>query len=117
MDELEIMVSEGRSGARILQLRGPLTLRTLFEFQDEARKAASAPVLVDLTEVPYMDSAGLGSVLGVLASCQRTGRSFAVAGATNRLKSLFEITHVNQVLPSFATVEEAEQSWERAAGA
>lgn len=117
MEELQIQSSQTPAGTCVIRLSGPLTLRTLFDFQDAARKETSAPLIVDLTEVPYIDSAGLGSILGVFASCQRAARRFAVAGAGERLQTLFEITHVQDVLPIFETVDGAEQGFTKSAGA
>lgn len=95
-------------GARVLRLRGPLTIRTLFEFQDASRKDTAGVVIVDLTEVPYMDSAGLGSVIGVFTSCQRTNRGFGITGVSERIRTLFEVTHVNGLLPCYDSLEAAE---------
>ncbi len=108
MDELKIGVESGSSGAAILRLEGPLTLHTLFDFQDLARKQASPALILDMSGVPYMDSAGLGSVLGVLASCQRHGRGFAVACVNERIRTLFTVGHVDGLLPTFESVEIAE---------
>ena len=108
MEELEIQSSQSFAGTQIMRLRGPLTLRTLFEFH-EATRNGSGSMIIDLTEVPSMDSAGLGSLLGAYASCRKAGRGFAVAGAGERLQTLFDITHVRDVLPIFSSVEAAEQ--------
>jgi anti-anti-sigma regulatory factor len=56
-------------GLRILRLSGPLTLADLFKFQHSARAETQGSILIDLAGVPYMDSAGLGAVLRVMASC------------------------------------------------
>jgi anti-anti-sigma regulatory factor len=64
-----------------------------------------------------MDSAGLGSILGMFVSCQRTGRGFAVAGAADRIVTLFKVARVDTFLPIFATLEAAEQTLAKAAGA
>lgn len=117
MEELQITAADGENGARILSLHGPLTLRTIFDFQGLARQEASASLIIDLSGVPYMDSAGLGSILGLFASAQRKQTSFAVAGASDRIRTLFQVTHVEDVLPSFATVADAEASMAKAAGA
>jgi anti-sigma B factor antagonist len=117
MADFHIEIAPSSSGVRILRIHGPLTLSTLFEFQNEARKDTSTGILLDLTAVPYMDSAGLGSVLGVFASCQRTGRGFALAGAANRIITLFKVARVDTILPIFATPEAAEQTLAKAAGA
>jgi len=117
MTDFRIEIAPSSSGARILRVNGPLTLNTLFEFQNEARKDTSRGILLDLTAVPYMDSAGLGSILGVFASCQRTGRCFALAGAADRIMTLFKVARVDTILPIFATPEAAEQTLSKAADA
>ena len=91
-----------------MKLSGPLTLQTLFEFQTAARQDHSKPIIVDISQVPYMDSAGLGCVISILASCQRTKRGFAVIGLTERIRTLFEVTGVNGLIPCFDTLDAAE---------
>ena len=117
MEELQITAADGQNGARILRLEGPLTLRTIFDFQATARQEGASPLIIDISAVPYMDSAGLGSILGLFASAQRKQIDFAVAGASDRIRTLFQITHVEDVLPAYATVADAEASLARAAGA
>jgi len=117
MDELKIDVSASASGVRVLRLHGPLTLSTLFDFQKLARENTVAPIVLDLTDVPYMDSAGLGALLGLLASCQRGGRGFGIVGAAERLQTLFRVTHVDGMIPTFPSVEQAEQRLSKSAGA
>jgi anti-anti-sigma factor len=78
MSDLEIKVTVSPNGGRILTLSGPLILANLFDFQSIVRQAHT-DLIIDLAGVPYMDSAGLGSVLGAFASCQRTGCRFALA--------------------------------------
>jgi anti-sigma B factor antagonist len=107
-EELKIESSDTPKGARLIKLAGPLTLRTLFDFQDASRKELSKPVIVDITDVPYMDSAGLGAIISIFASCQRTKRGFAVTGLSERIRTLFEVTHCDGLLPCFKTPEEAE---------
>ena len=117
MHELKIEVSSGISGVRILRLTGPLILNTLFEFQDLARADADSAIVIDLSGVPYMDSAGLGSVLGVLTSCQRKGRGFGIVGVTDRIRTLFKVAGVDGLIPTFDSVEIAERQMSKAASA
>ncbi len=105
--------ADGQNGARVLHLEGPLTLRTIFDFQATARQEGAAPLIIDITAVPYMDSAGLGAILGLFASAQRKNVGFAVAGASDRIHTLFQVTHVDGVLPNFLTVADAEASLAR----
>jgi anti-anti-sigma regulatory factor len=55
-----------KDGTTILKLVGPLTLSTIFGFQNEFRTHTPQVMIVDLSETPYMDSAGLGLL------CQRS---------------------------------------------
>jgi anti-anti-sigma factor len=109
MSELIIQTESLADGVRAFRLTGPLVLNTLFEFQDLARADAGSATVVDLSGVPYMDSAGLGVLLGILASCQRKGRGFGIAGVTDRIKTLFMVTRVDGLIPTFDSVETARQ--------
>ena len=105
---LEIQNAEGPGGLRILKLRGPLLLATLFELQNMARSIEYSCLIIDLAEVTYMDSAGLGTLLGVYASCHTHGRKFALARVSPRVMTLFQVAHVDSYLPQYDTVEAAQ---------
>ena len=101
---------DSASGARILKLTGPLTIQTLFDFQQLIRQETTKPIILDISGVGYMDSAGLGCVVSAFTSCQRNGRAFALTGLTERIETLFEVTHVNGLLPCFGSLAAAEES-------
>ena len=103
-----IETQDSASGAKILKLIGPLTIQTLFDFQNVVRQEASQPIILDLSQVAYMDSAGLGCVVSAFTSCQRSHRAFAITGVAERIKSLFAITRVDGLLPCFDSLEAAE---------
>jgi anti-sigma B factor antagonist len=93
----------------IFRFTGPLTLRNLFEAQAELRAAPPPPLtLLDLTAVPYMDSAGMGLIMNHYVHCQTSGAKLIIVGANQRLLDLFKITRVDTVLTVAATIEEAE---------
>ncbi len=93
----------------IYALAGPLTLRNMFDFQNELRSAQPIPLTIfDLSEVPYMDSAGMGLIMNHYVHCQTRGGKLVVAGANARVLDLFQITKVNTVLPLAASVDEAD---------
>jgi anti-sigma B factor antagonist len=107
---LTIARKEGKNpGTRVFCLSGPLTLRNLFELQTELRGSElPSMTVIDLTDVPYMDSAGMGLVMNSYVRCQTRGAKFVVAGANSRVMDLFRVTKVDSVLPLVGTVEEAE---------
>ena len=107
---LTIERKEGKSPTtRIFSLSGPLTLRNLFEFQTELRSTQPEGLtVIDLSGVPYMDSAGMGLVMNQYVHCQTRGTKLIVCGANSRVMDLFKVTKVDSILPITATVEEAE---------
>lgn len=96
-------------GTMIFRLNGPLTLRNLFEFQAELRNGQPHLVaILDLTGVPYMDSAGMGAIINYFVHCEKNGIQMIAAGVSSRVMELFKLTKVNTVIPLAATIEEAE---------
>jgi anti-sigma B factor antagonist len=103
-------MTEGRpAGTRIFRLAGPLTLRNLFEFQASLRSEPHPRATVlDLSGVPYMDSAGMGAIVNFYVHCQKEGTELAVAGVSDRVMELFKLTKVDTVIPIRAAFEEME---------
>lgn len=109
---MEVVRSAGATGSTtILRLKGPLTLSTLFSLQERLREIPDSDTVIDVSETPYIDSAGLGTILSHWSHTQRHGRKFALTGVSPRIAVLLEITKVNTVLPMFGTAEEADQSF------
>jgi anti-anti-sigma factor len=97
-------------GTRILRLVGPLTLRNLFKFQEELQQGLKPSLaILDLTGVPYMDSAGMGALINYYVHCEKNSIRMTVAGVSSRVMELFKLTKVDTVIPLAATAEEAEE--------
>jgi len=111
VEELTIETVAGPpDGVRILTLTGPFILRTLFDFQSLVRAGNEAATIIDLTGVPYIDSAALGCLMGVHVSCQRLNWKYALVGASARLKNLFNMVGVDDILVTYPTVAEAREA-------
>ena len=93
---------------QILKLAGPFTLAGVFEFQEIVRTDPAPATIIDLADVPYMDSASLGSILGLHVSCQRHNRRYALANVSDRLKTLFRVAGVESLLVIYPSLAEAE---------
>jgi anti-sigma B factor antagonist len=107
-ENLQIVESAGSRGQKILHLKGSLTIHTVFSFQDAIR-ANTAPVLIiDFSGVPYIDSAGLGALVGVYVGSQKAMRKLAFAAMNTQVKALVDMTNVAQLFKAYATVQDAE---------
>lgn len=111
IDKMELAGSAGKTeGVRILALTGSLTIHTIFDFQNAVR-AESAPGLVfDLSAVPFIDSAGLGAMVGAVVNLQKAGRKVAFTGMNQKVAALVDMSHLHQVIRNFATVADAESA-------
>jgi anti-anti-sigma factor len=109
MDQMRIESATGsHPDVRIVRLEGPFTLSTMFEFQTMVRESPAPVTIIDLAGVPYLDSAALGTLLGVHASCQREGRKYALTGISDRLLTLFKMTGVDSIVVRYNSAAEAE---------
>ncbi|NGP46245.1 STAS domain-containing protein [Bacillaceae bacterium SIJ1] len=55
-------------------------------------------IVVDLTDVSYMDSTGLGVFIGALKSAKKSNSHMKLVGMNQRVKRLFTITGLDEVL-------------------
>jgi anti-anti-sigma factor len=96
-------------GTLILTLNGPVTLRNLFDLQTQLRSAELPKVFIlDLSGVPYMDSAGMGAIINHYVHCQSHGCKMIAAGVSPRVHELFRMTRVDSVIPQAPSVEAAQ---------
>ena len=94
---------------RILQLNGPITIATLFDFRDTVRaEKTSKTLILDFTQVPYVDSAGVGAIVNAHVSCVNSGRRLLLMAVQDRIRTLMKVTKVEQILSIFPTLPEAQ---------
>ena len=69
--------------------------------------AGAARLLIDLSDVPFMDSAGLGALIGGIRRAREAGGDVAVACSRPTLTRLLHTTGFDRIVPVTETVEEA----------
>jgi anti-anti-sigma factor len=107
-------------GTLIFRLSGPFTARDMFgsltpgalsdmlDFQSTPNEEPPALNILDLTEVPYMDSTGLGKIVTHYVRCRGKGIRLIAVGVSPRVLDLLRLTRMDAIIPMAATVEEAE---------
>jgi anti-sigma B factor antagonist len=97
-------------GLSILSIRGAITTKSAEAFH-EAFAASTAPKLViDLTEVPSVDSLAVGTLVRAFIACHKSGRKLALVGLNHRIRNVLNITGVEPLFDIYATLPEAEAS-------
>lgn len=100
MDLLKVDVTDG-NGWRVVTATGQLDVATAPEFRQalvEAQYGGEANVLVDLDGIEFLDSIGLGVLIGGLKRARTHDCQFVVACSHPRILRLFELTGLDQVL-------------------
>jgi len=98
-----------QQGERILKLNGPITITTLFGLRDALRAEQTAKtVILDMSEVPYADSAGVGALVNAHVSCVNSGRQLILVAVPDRIHTLLKVTRVEEILKIFPTLREAQ---------
>jgi len=97
-------------GQRVLRLEGGLVMTTMFQFQATVRADTSRSLIIDFTKVPYVDSAGIGALVGAYVTRQHGGRSLALVGVSERIHNALKVTHVEQFFRFFDSISAAEQA-------
>jgi anti-sigma B factor antagonist len=116
-DQLKLDAKDGVApGQRVITLTGVLTISTLFAFQEFAHSDKSESLIVDLSGVPYIDSAGLGSLISAYVSREREARKMVLAAVNDRVKLVMTVSGVDQLFQSYSTVDEAEKTLSAASG-
>ncbi|WP_180357827.1 STAS domain-containing protein [Streptomyces sp. NP160] len=100
----------------VLHLVGDLDLQAAPELrgwssrllaQAHGGPAPAAAVVVDLTEVPFVDSTGVGALLSVLRDVRARGGDLVLAGPNHELQHLLASLGLPAVLQVFDTREQA----------
>lgn len=112
--------SQGKTpGTIVFRLSGPFTARDMYgalspnELRNTFESEEGTPHalhILDLSEVPYIDSAGLGLIVSHYVRCQNRGIRLVLAGVNPRVIQLLEMTKVDGFLTRIATVEEADRA-------
>jgi anti-sigma B factor antagonist len=101
--------ADPRPDTKIVKLIGPITFHNLSGFQEFVqRKPMPGILIVDLSHVPYIDSAALGILVSMHVARDGTGSKYALVGANERLRNLFDLAYVSSFLNVFDSVAEAE---------
>ena len=68
-------------------------------------------VVVNLSKVKFMNSSGLGMMIGALTTMRKAGGDLRIANATDKIESLLIITKLITVFKHYKSLDEAVESF------
>lgn len=100
-----------RNGATVLDVAGRLTAGAgasqLRETLRELAESGERKVLLNLADVAFMDSTGLGSLAAASELLRGRGGQLRVVNVTGPVRHVFQITRLNKIFPDYGDEEAA----------
>ncbi len=110
MDQNFAVATEERAGIPVVRAFGEIDVASapiLREQLEAALEGGASTVIVDLLDVTFLDSTGLGVLVGAMSGCQGRNGTLRLVVGERRILKVLEITGLRAVFPLFSTLEEA----------
>lgn len=78
---------------------------------DDLVAEGKARLVVDLHAVDFIDSSGLGALIGGLKSARQQDGDLRIAAAGSQVIAVLKLTNLDRILVPYATIEEACHDW------
>lgn len=96
---------------KVIQPSGRLDVTTSADFRRQVHDIASITnppkyLLVDLQEITFMDSSGLGALVSALKSIRNSNGEMIICGANDQVQMLFELTSMTKIFKIYPTIDE-----------
>ena len=110
--DLNLRTYNTPGNAAVLEVQGEVELHNAPKLRAQLHRLCGSPnphVIVDLSLVSFIDSTGIGVLVGALKRAREASGDLIIVGAKDRVHRIFEITGLLGALPLAKTVEEAEK--------
>ena len=104
--ELE-KLPESKENLAIYQPKGRLSLETVSESIQALRGDAAQHMILDMSSVSFLDSAGVGALVSLFVSRRNHGKTFALAALTQQGNAVVTVAGLQKLLPIHTTLAEA----------
>lgn len=106
--QLEIDRQAGTDGELVVvRLQGQLSLETVHDFVATMRVETAARLILDMSGLSFLDSAGVGALVSLFVSRRNHGKKLGLAALTQQGAAVMQVSGLLKLLPVFATVDEA----------
>lgn len=97
-------------GVAVITAAGRLNLAAARELRTEVRSAldeGSSRIVVELSEVTFMDSSGLGALVACLKSARQAGGDLRIAAPSAQVTMVLELSNLDRVLVGYDSAGDA----------
>jgi len=91
----------------VIKLDGKLSLETVHNFIQTMRADSAGLLILDLSGVSFLDSAGVGALVQIFVHRRNQGHSFVLTGLTKQSSAVIQVAGLTKLLPIHGTVADA----------
>ncbi|MBW8040319.1 MAG: STAS domain-containing protein [Planctomycetes bacterium] len=96
--------------AIVLELGGEIDMKCFIELKNKFKELYQKKpqiLVVNMTQVQFMDSSGLATLVGALKWCRQNGSKLKLVGLVQRVRSVFEICRLESIFQIYDSEAEA----------
>jgi anti-sigma B factor antagonist len=106
--QLDIARQAGTNGDLLVsRLSGKLSLETVHDFISTMRAEPASRLVLDMSGVSFLDSAGVGALVSLFVSRRNHGKTLALAALTQQGTAVMQVSGLLKLLPVYPSVEKA----------
>jgi anti-anti-sigma factor len=91
----------------VTRLTGKLSLETVHNFIATMRPEPATRLVLDMSGLSFLDSAGVGALVSLFVSRRNNSKSLALAALTQQGNAVMQVSGLLKLLPVYSSVEEA----------
>ncbi|WP_036222839.1 STAS domain-containing protein [Mesoaciditoga lauensis] len=93
----------------VVSPEGDFDVETSRSLKEEVRKrilSGTSNIIIDLTNVSYVDSSGLGTLIALQKDARLNGGSVSIVGASSQIKRVMKMTNLDKLFAFYDKLEE-----------
>lgn len=106
---MELIIQE-QDNVTIISVSGSidaLTATELTDFADAQIEAGHTKLVIDLSQVEFMSSAGLRSFLGTMKNCRKGGGDLLLASTQPGVEKVLKMSGFTEIIKMYPSLEDA----------
>ena len=107
------IITEKVNAGILLKLKGDVDMNTSSDVRNalaavfKQASPAFKAILVDLSQVRYMDSSGIATLVECMQNCMKTGARLRLCDLSPTVRDVFELARLASIFEIFPTISEA----------
>lgn len=77
------------------------------KIDNELMKSSNRNMIFDFSEVSFMDSSGIGVIIGRYKNIQKLNGKLAIVSVNNQVRRIFEMSGLHKIIPVYDDVDNA----------